>query len=170
MQSIESIERDRAVVHVPGRGRKWPKRVKQKAAALWLTLGNRQAVSDALSIPPTTLDHWMNRPEWADIVDDVRAEIDAETNGQLRSIVRTAYGETLDRLENGDVVLVKGEPTRVPVKARDAAVIGSIALDKLRVQAGLPTRITATTEALGAAAAAFQQLASQYRGKVVSDQ
>ena len=126
--------------------------------------------SEITGIPKTTIHHWTTLPWWAERLEQFRIETNAETKHQLLSIVRAGYDNVLDRLENGDHRPVGKEIARVPMTGKDSAVVASIALDKLRVAEGLPTRITATTDALSKAASAFDKLASQYRDKVVSEQ
>lgn len=174
--SRDLLPRNRSMVTTSRKTRQHPKRIRERAAFLYVQLGSYEAVARELGISSkSTINYWAegtdaNREEWASWIDRFQTEYDAETMAQLRSVVRQGYSEALDRLQNGDVVLTKDGQERVPMKGKDAAVIASIATDKLRLASGKPTRITATTDALGKAAAAFQELASQYRSKVVSDQ
>jgi hypothetical protein len=54
----------------------------------------------------------------------------AELDGAFTRIIHKATDELLDRLNNGDAVLIDGEVRRKPVSARDLALISGIAHDK----------------------------------------
>jgi hypothetical protein len=79
---------------------------------------------------------------------------------QLAEVVRLATAEAIDRLKLGDVVLdaKSGERVRVPLKGKDAMVIGGIAFDKLRIAEGRSTKITETVD-LAALADRFRAIA-----------
>jgi hypothetical protein len=150
----------------------YPKRIRDKCAALYLELGSYQKVSDATGIPHATVGNWALSEQWRETIARLQAETDAEQRAQFREIVRRANDEVLDRLENGDHMLHArtGELVRVPMRGKDTMITASIAVEKLRLAEGRPTQITATTDALSRAAEAFNTLASQYRSKVVSEQ
>jgi len=56
---------------------------------------------------------------WGILSVEVRAEKGAELDGAFTQIIHYATQQLLDRLKNGDPVLVAGEIKRKPVSARD---------------------------------------------------
>lgn len=153
---------------------------RRRAVIEFSVVGNMSKVADKLGISSKTLSHWKNHTEWwpkleAEIADQIQDEILANN----LQIATKAQEGLLDRIENGDLEtrVLKGEggvseirQVRQAVKARDLAIIGSIAQDKARVQLGKPTRISDTSNAMADLAEQFRELARQNQEKVVSEQ
>jgi len=53
-----------------------------------------------------------------------------ELDGALTRIIHESTAQLLDRLRNGDPVMVAGEVRRKPVSARDLALVVAITYDK----------------------------------------
>jgi hypothetical protein len=104
------------------------------------------------------------------ICEELRAEFSARIKSQLAQIIEKANVETLDRLEHGDAIrdAKSGEIIRQPIKAKESAIIGAVALDKLRLLENQPTRITATTNDVAALAEQFAELSRQWQEKQVN--
>lgn len=99
------------------------------ALKLWLVLGNLRQVARDLKIPFETVKQWRYSKWWADLAVEIKSEGRLELSAKLRKVAEKALGETLDRLENGDVRLSPtGQMERVPVTA---AVASKIATDFL---------------------------------------
>jgi uncharacterized protein involved in exopolysaccharide biosynthesis len=99
------------------------------ALKLWLVLGNLHQVARDLKIPFDTVKQWRYSKWWADLAVEIKSEGRLELSAKLRKVAEKALGETLDRLENGDVRLSPtGQKERVPVTA---AVASKIATDFL---------------------------------------
>ena len=83
----------------------------------------------------------------------------------------SAIGEIEDRLEHGDVRLVKTksgyEQKRVPISAKDATMVAAISYDKLRLSLNLPTNITSSQKNLSELSQEFQEIAKNYRRDVI---
>jgi hypothetical protein len=61
---------------------------------------------------------------------EVRAEKGNELDGAFTRIIHEATDQLMDRLKNGDPVLVAGQIKRKPVSARDLALVSAITYDK----------------------------------------
>jgi hypothetical protein len=133
--------------------------------------GNVARVSKTINIPVSTLRDWQRSDWWDSLTIEVRTEKDVEIIAGLDRIVGLAITETQDRLENGDAVFHQGELKRVPVKGKDAAVIGAVAIDKRQILLNKPTSIRGTaSEGMAALAKQFEELARASQTKVVSEQ
>jgi hypothetical protein len=115
---------------------------RREAVGHYVVLGNWQAVSKATGIPHRTCTSWAHAPWFATLFAEVRAEKGAELDGAFTRIIHKAADEILDRLENGDAVLIDGEVKRRPVSARDLAMINGIIYDKRALARNEPTGIT----------------------------
>jgi hypothetical protein len=115
---------------------------RREAAGHYVVVGNWQAVSEATGIPHRTCTSWSHAPWFATLYAEVRAEKGAELDGAYTRIIHKAADELLDRLENGDAVLIDGEVKRRPVSARDLAMINGIIYDKRALARNQPTEIT----------------------------
>jgi hypothetical protein len=115
---------------------------RREAVGHYVVLGNWQAVSEVTGIPHRTCTSWAHAPWFATLYAEVRAEKGAELDGAFTRIIHKATDELLDRLENGDAVLIDGEVKRKPVSARDLALISGITYDKRALARNEPTSIT----------------------------
>ena len=90
----------------------------------------------------------------------------------LGRIVDKAISETEDRLENGDVYVHQGQITRAPVKAKDAVLIGAVAIDKAQLLQNKPTSISSSSgsQKIEDLIKKFQDIAHAHRASVVSEQ
>ena len=61
---------------------------------------------------------------------EVRAEKGSELDGAFTRIIHEATDQLLDRLKNGDPVLVAGQMKRKLISARDLALVSAITYDK----------------------------------------
>ena len=111
-------------------GSKYDDRQRREAVTQYLLLGNVEAVAKATRIPATTLRDWMASPWWNTLSVEVRSEKGAELDGALTRIIHEATTQLLDRLKNGDPVMVAGQVKRKPVSARDLALVAAITYDK----------------------------------------
>jgi len=129
-----------------GQNSKYSDQTRREAAALMLVHGNMTKVGGIMGIPITTIADWRKSDWWDRIQSEMRQEKEDEIKADLSRIIDKAHEQTIDRLENGEAVLVKegGEfvEKRVPVKAKDAMTIGAIATDKSMLYQNRPTRIT----------------------------
>jgi transposase-like protein len=114
---------------------------RREAVAEYVVLGNWRKVAEATGIPQRTLGDWAKQPWFHTLLAEVRAEKGAELDGQLTRIIHKATDQLMDRLENGDPVLIAGEVKRKPVSARDLAMVAAIVYDKRALLRDDPTAI-----------------------------
>lgn len=101
-----------------------------EAATYYAMSGSMAEVSRRTGISESTLSGWRHSDWWPQLVEEVRSQKNVEIDAGFTRVIEKAISAVEDRLDNGDVVIVKGEELRVPVKARDAAIVAGIAFDK----------------------------------------
>jgi len=115
-----------------------------KAALALIATGNSKAASSESNIPASTIRHWHNNDDdFRLICQEIRIEFGEKIKFKFATIIDESADQVLDRLQNGDFVrdTKTGQLVRVPIKGKDAAIIGAIAFDKLRLAENLPTAI-----------------------------
>jgi|ETNmetMinimDraft_15_1059895.scaffolds.fasta_scaffold00039_2 hypothetical protein len=153
-------------------GSKYGVQERIQVAVAFLIHGNVSRTSEATGIPKTTIRDWRNTDWWGPLNEEVRAEKESEFQAGFTRIVESAIGQIEDRLQHGDVKLVKigneHEQRRVPVSAKDATMVAAISYDKLRLSLNLPTSIRAVSdndlENLGRK---FEEIGKKYQHEVI---
>ena len=115
-----------------------------KAAAALVATGNSKAASRESGIPASTIRHWsQNDDDFLLMCQEIKTEFGEKIKYKFAEIINESADQTLDRLRHGDVIrdTKTGEMIRVPIKGRDAAIIGAVAFDKLRLAENQPTNI-----------------------------
>jgi len=115
-----------------------------KAALALTATGNSKAASRESNIPASTIRYWDNNDEdFRLMCQEIRTEFGEKIKYKFATIIDESADQVLDRLRNGDVVrdTKSGELVRVPIKGKEAAIIGAIAFDKLRLIENQPTKI-----------------------------
>ena len=142
---------------------------KINAAVLYAHKGTFCAVARDTGIPRTTLIGWSKQAIWDDAVVKARHQISEHILAQNLAIATKANEVVLDRLENGDSVVTKDGVISVPMKGRDAAVVGGIMQDKAARGLGLPTQIhaQAADAQIQAFIKEFKEISESYREKQV---
>jgi len=115
-----------------------------KAAAGLVATGNSKAASRESGIPASTIRHWShNDDDFQLMCQEIKTEFGEKIKYKFAEIINESADQTLDRIRNGDVIRnpKTGELVRVPVKARDLAIIGGVNFDKLRLAENQPTNI-----------------------------
>ena len=106
-----------------------------------------------------------------ELSEQVRIEKEAEFQAGFSRIVQSALVEIEDRLQHGDVRLVKTkdgyEQKKVPISAKDATMVAAISYDKLRLSLNLPTTISSSQKSLSELSTEFQDIAKKYRRDVI---
>ena len=96
------------------------------------------------------------------MVNEMRARKQEELDALLTEIIHKANEAVMDRLRNGDFVMVGGELKRKPVAAKEAAIIGAVSFDKRQLGRNMPTTITSkesSRESLHKLAEKFREIA-----------
>lgn len=88
-------------------GSKYTDKQRRDAVAQYCALGNISAVSKVLKIPRRTLSGWTQQSWWDEQVGEVQQQITEEIKSRAMRIASKAGEETLDRLKNGDVTMVR---------------------------------------------------------------
>ena len=151
---------------------KWDKDDIIKACRAYILGGTFKAAERATKIPYATISNWARKDWWPVLIEEVNYLFNIEREGQLSRVADRAWEETMDRLDNGDTVVIKGELVRKPVSARDAALVAAIATDKLALMRGDPTKIEQKNfnidDRLGQLKEVFDDLAKRNEDKVVA--
>lgn len=145
---------------------KWPWTEWLRVAEIWLCVGCLRETARQSGVDYSTIQSWIrNSPEkWASAIEAVRPSLELHERALLSAAQRRAWHEVLERLDNGDEkVLSNGSKVRTKVTARDAAMIGAMAGDRLRLADGRPTRITASFNAAQGLRERFIEVAGQYQ-------
>jgi hypothetical protein len=158
------------VSELVGPGSKYTDEDRRAAALSYAVHGIMSKVSRSLGIAETTLSLWKKSDWWESLTDEVRTEKQDIILAGLSRIAEKAISETEDRLDNGDVYVSQGQITRAPVKAKEAMVIGAVALDKRQLLSNQPTTIRGDSSDMQALAKKFEELSRQHKERVVSEQ
>ena len=126
-------------------GSKYCDQVRRQAVLEYAIYGSFTRVAKSMDIPRQTLSAWGRTDWWKPLLSEVEHEKNTEIAAGLGRIVEKAISETEDRLENGDVYVAQGKVTRAPVKAKDAVLIGAVAIDKRQLLLNKPTSISGSS-------------------------
>ena len=113
------------------------------AALAWTITGSSMAASKLCNVSDRQLREWVGQPWWSNTVDNIIRLKRREMDGRLQGILERGLDVLSNRLEYGDTVLHNGQERRLPVRAKDAAVIVGIVYDKLALLRG---QVTSRTE------------------------
>ena len=83
------------------------------------------------------MNDWTTQSWFGTLLAEVRQEKNAELDAAYTRILHKATDELIDRLENGDPVVINGKVARKPVAARDLALVAAITFDKRTLASGL---------------------------------
>ncbi|HQT26542.1 MAG TPA: hypothetical protein PLK99_08090 [Burkholderiales bacterium] len=112
---------------------------RREAVAHFIVTGNMRRVSELTGIPHSTLLGWKNSDWWHTLIVKVRAEKESELDARFTEIIHRGIEQVLDRIENGDYVMVNGQLKRKPVSAKDLGLITAITFDKRQIIRNCPT-------------------------------
>lgn len=105
--------------------------------ACYAETGSARAASKLTGVPASTIARWLEDEEVATLVLQLRSAIREQAAFEYLELVQLGQRATRKRLIEGDPHVTKdGELMYVPVKARDAMIVTSIAHDKLTQLAG----------------------------------
>lgn len=118
----------------------WSEKKRIEALTVFAALGQYNRVEELTGVPANTVRQWL-KEQWArDLLDEIRSENDHAIDAKFTEIVTTALKGLSERLENGDSkVLRDGSLVKVPVGAKDLAIITAINVDKRQLLRGKPT-------------------------------
>ena len=128
---------------------------RRAAVAAYLSTGTFTGVEKVTGIDKRTVRGWRQH-EWWDVLSAEIAEgLDDECKAKLRKVMSAGLDITLKKLPQAN--------------ARDAATISAVAIDKLRLLDGKPTRISDQTNTR-ALAEQLAALSAQVNARTVSEQ
>lgn len=152
-------------------------------AVLYNIVGNVKEIATLTGWPDKTMYGWLKSDWFPRFYEEAKREHAELIEARLSSIVEKATHELLDKIENGNPVLVtkkvrKGKTTeitqeviRVPLEAKtlNQIIVDSIA--KLRLLQNKPSRVTAEIKFdADKIAREFADVANRNRSRVVSEQ
>jgi hypothetical protein len=111
-------------------GSRYTDQQRREAILLFLLHGTWRKVAELARIPQRTLNDWALQPWFGTLLAEVRAEKGNELDGGFTRIIHEATEQLLDRLKNGDAVVIGGKVHRKPISARDLALVTAITYDK----------------------------------------
>ena len=109
----------------------YPPEVVLQALAIHGETGSYKVAGETLGVSGSLVSKWVNSEHGTAIASALRDTLKAQFAYRYRCLLDKALTSAMERLEHGDIVLDRrGQARAVPVKARDAALIASIAQDK----------------------------------------
>ena len=126
---------------------------RNQAAIEWSVLGNMAQVSRNLGIPESTLCTWKQTDWWVAQVEELRTAKADEIRAKYVAIVQASQDQVIEELPNAT--------------AQQAATVGAIAFDKIRLQDNAPTTIRGTSSSLKELSDAFKAEFERYRSENV---
>ena len=103
----------------------WTDQTKVQVVTQYLALGKAPLVEALTGVPRQTIRLWKTKPWWGELVRQIQAEDNQETDAKLTKIIDRSLDIINDRLENGELILNSktGQAVRLPVKLRDVSVV-----------------------------------------------
>ena len=124
-------------------GKAWEMEVRLEAAIAYLITGNTEEAGRLCNVPGRTIRDWMKTSWWEDVLIEARTIKQKELDALWTGLIHKSTSKLRERLDDGDPVMTKtGEIKYLPVKAKDLAIITSIAVDKRALLRGQPTSRT----------------------------
>lgn len=142
---------------------------RRQAVVAYQVLGNAAEIERQYGYPQTTLSAWQKEDWWHDLSAEVRSQVSDEIGAQITKSLRKSLNYLDDRIENGDTVMTKDGPVKIPVKCRDLAVTTAILFDKRQLLMNQPTSISSSS-GLGDVAAKLMQAFKQVQGRTIEGQ
>ena len=136
---------------IPSRvGSKYSRQDVLTAATVFASTGRASQAAERAGVPVSTLADWRATDWWHPLTVAVRNSKQAELDGALTALIHSSIAAAQDRIASGDCRLVRRkdkngvenhELVRVPVSARDAAIVAAVAADKRQIVRGEATEI-----------------------------
>jgi len=116
---------------------------RREAGITYLITGNLRATAKQTGVNERTLADWVKSDWWVPLLQTLHAEKGRELDGKMTQLIDAALHELSDRLANGDHKIGRdGTLIRVPVPAKDAAIVAAVMFDKRQILRNLPTQIS----------------------------
>ena len=120
------------------------------AATVFVSTGMATRAAAAAGTSVSAVNEWRRKEWWPALTAAVRHSKQAELDGALTALIHSSIAAAQDRIAAGDCRLVRRkdengvenhELVRVPVSARDAAIVAAVAADKRQIVRGEATEI-----------------------------
>ena len=120
------------------------------AATTLAITGSVSTAAREANVPVSTMYAWRNEEWWEPVLGEIRKSKQDELDGALTGLIHKAISAASDRIEKGDFRLFRRrgedgqdvpELVRVPVSARDCAIVAAISADKRQIVRGQATEI-----------------------------
>jgi len=135
------MKRTTALTHASGS--RYTDENRREAAITYLVTGNLRATAKQSNVNERTLADWVRSDWWDGLLQSLHAEKGRELDSKLTQVIDRALDELADRLVNGDPKLTRdGSLVRVPIPAKDAAIVAAVMFDKRQILRNMPTTIT----------------------------
>lgn len=110
----------------------WPDEKKLQIVTLFASgVTANMDLSRLTKVPESTIRTFKHSEWWPEMLEQVYAVMDQETESKQTKIVNTTLDALQDRLQDGDYVLSKkGEIHRKPINGKDLSQIHSVMIDK----------------------------------------
>jgi hypothetical protein len=109
-------------------GYSWEK--KTDVVKKWLVHGNLRSVSELTGVGYETLCNWRKTDWWNTLETELRFEEEMKLAAKLKRLTEKSLEIIEERLENGQLTVVKGEPIHLPISISDANKIADNLLTK----------------------------------------
>jgi transposase-like protein len=111
--------------HKHQKNRSYPLEKKVEVVSQYLVLGNMKLVAAMTGVDYGLIRQWKIQPWWMDLEREIRATQNIAVDNKLSKIIERSMDATLDRLEEGEVLVDKktGKTYRQPVSMKDAAKV-----------------------------------------------
>lgn len=135
---------------------------------------NMVTVAKNLNMNRGTIKGWPRQDWWAEMVNQNRQTIDELVESKLTQIISLSHDRVINSLTEGDekvfynARLDKLVSTNILPTGKDAATIGGITFDKLRLIRNQPTRITSDSSNMMKLMDEFRELSKSYEVKNIN--
>lgn len=113
---------------------------KLEAAIAYLMTGSTEEAGRMVNVPGRTIRSWTQESWWEDVIKEAQTVKQKELDAIWTGLIHKAADKLRTTIDEGETVLTKtGETKKIPVKAKDLAIIMSIAVDKRALMRGQAT-------------------------------
>lgn len=155
----------------PTQHSKWTKDTIIKFANNYLIRGNVNAAAKEVGMSVSICRTWVAKDWWPILLEEIKYIKQIALDGQYGNILEKSLAAILDRLENGDEVVVGKELMRRKISGRDLALISAIMFDKRQLLRGEATNIQQhnfnVDDRLADLTEAFETIAQKAKMKVI---
>lgn len=112
---------------------------KLEAAIAYLMTGSAEEAGRMVNVPGRTIREWTKESWWEDVIKEAQTVKQKELDAIWTGLIHKAADKLRTTIDEGETVLTKNGEIKIPVKAKDLAIIMSIAVDKRALMRGQAT-------------------------------